>query len=124
MKFARIVFTVAGIYGIIVLLPDYFLEARWAAMFPPAITHPELFYGFIGVALAWQVAFLILARDPVRYRAFMIPAIIEKFTYFTAAVVLYLQRGLDKTIFAFAGVDFLLGILFLAAFLKTPRATS
>ncbi len=121
MKFARIVFTVAGIYGIIVLLPDYFLEARWGAMFPPAITHPELYYGFIGLALVWQVAFLILARDPVRYRAFMIPAILEKFTYAIAALVLYLQRGMDKTLFTFAGIDFLLGLFFIAAFVKTPR---
>jgi hypothetical protein len=30
------------------------------------------------VALAWQVAFLIIARDVQRYRLFMLPAILEK----------------------------------------------
>jgi len=49
MKFARVVFLVAGIYGLIVLLPQYFLEAKVGLDSPPPITHPEFYYGFIGV---------------------------------------------------------------------------
>ena len=49
MKFARIVFLVAGIYGLLVVAPQYFLEARIGRDTPPAITHPEFFYGFVGV---------------------------------------------------------------------------
>ena len=55
-RFARWVFLVAGVYGVLVVLPQYSLEARIARDFPPPITHPEYFYGFIGVALAWRVA--------------------------------------------------------------------
>ena len=66
MVFARRVFGVAGIYGLLVLLPQYFTEAKTGADFPPPITHPEYYYGFVGVAVAWQVLFLILARDPHR----------------------------------------------------------
>jgi hypothetical protein len=78
MTFARWLFRIAGILGLLMLLPQYFMEERVGQMTPPAITHPELFYGFIGVALAWQVAFLVIAQDPARYRPFMIPAVLEK----------------------------------------------
>jgi len=74
MKFARIVFLIAGIYGILVLTPLYFLEQTIGRETPPPITHPEFFYGFVGVGLAWQIVFLIIARDPLRFRPMMIPS--------------------------------------------------
>jgi hypothetical protein len=49
MKFAKLVFTIAGVYGILVILPQYFLEAKNGRDFPPPINHPEYYYGFIGV---------------------------------------------------------------------------
>ena len=64
MTGARRLFLIAGIYGLAVILPQYFLEARVGRDYPPAITHPEYFYGFLGVAAAWQVAFLVIATDP------------------------------------------------------------
>src|SRR5919106_364637 len=76
IRFATRVFTAAAVYGILVLAPQYFLEDRVGRDFPPSITHPEHFYGFIGVALAWQVLFLIIASDPVRYRPAMLAAIL------------------------------------------------
>jgi hypothetical protein len=78
MRFARIVFLVAGIYGILILSPLYFLEARIGREQPPSITHPEYFYGFVGAGLAWQVLFLVLSTNPVRYRAMILPAVLEK----------------------------------------------
>ena len=63
MRFARRVFVIAGVYGVIALIPQYFLPA-------PA-QRTEFFYGFIGIALAWQVLFFVIATDPVRYRAAM-----------------------------------------------------
>jgi hypothetical protein len=68
MKFAKMVFLVAGIYGLIVLLPSYFLKEQIGRDYPPAITHPEYYYGFVGLAVVWQILFLVLSRDPVRYR--------------------------------------------------------
>jgi hypothetical protein len=59
---------IAGIYGLIVLVPQLFSESRIARDYPPVITHPEYFYGFLGVAIAWQLCFLVIAKDPVRYR--------------------------------------------------------
>lgn len=55
MKFAKRVFLIAGIYGLIVVFPMYFLEEKNSRDFPPPITHPEYYYGFIDVTLAWQV---------------------------------------------------------------------
>jgi hypothetical protein len=45
MKFARLVFLVAGIYGLIVLVPQFFLERKIGTDTPPPITHAEYFYG-------------------------------------------------------------------------------
>jgi hypothetical protein len=121
MKFARTVFYIAGVYGLIVLAPQYFWEEKNGRDFPPAITHPEYYYGFIGVALACQVLFLIIARNPIRYRAAMIPSIIEKFSFGIAAVILFLQNRLAVPLFGAAMIDLILGALFVAAFFKTQQ---
>lgn len=119
MSFARWVFLIAGIYGVLAVGPMYFLESRFPADAPPAITHPEFFYGFIGVTLAWQLAFLVISTDPPRYRLLMLPAMFEKFSFVVAATVLMLQGRLAGVVFGFAMVDFVLGTLFLVTFLKT-----
>jgi hypothetical protein len=120
MRFAKIVFRVAGVYGLLVLLPQYFLEEKYGRDFPPPVSHPEHYYGFIGVAVAWQVLFLILSRDPVRYRAMMIPSVLEKLGFGAAAVALFLQGRLAPLLLAPAAIDLVLGALFVAAYLKTP----
>jgi hypothetical protein len=123
MKFAKVVFLVAGIYGLIVLVPQFFLEAKIGRDTPPPITHPEYFYGFICVAVAWQVLFLVLSRDPVRYRLMMIPAMLEKIGFPIAVVILYLQGRLDPTIFIPASADLILLALFVASYRKTATAS-
>jgi len=125
IKFAKVVFWVAGIYGVIVITPLYFLFDRIGEVDPPLITHPAFYYGFVGVALAWQLAFLVIATDPVRFRLVMLPAIFEKVSAGGAIVVLVLQGRTDPTDLVFAIIDLLLGVLFVAAFLKTraPVAT-
>jgi len=120
MKFARGVFLVAGVYGILVLTPLYFLEGMIGRRTPPAITHPEYFYGFIGVALAWQLAFLLIATDPARYRLLMLPAIIEKVSYGLALVALLAQGRIPLSAFAVGSLDWVFAFLFVAAFAKSP----
>ena len=118
-KLPRVVFLVAGIYGLIVLLPQFFLERKIGVDTPPPITHPEFFYGFICVAVAWQVLFLIVSRDPVRYRPMMIPAMLEKMGFPIAVLVLYLQGRVSPTIFIPASLDLVLLVLFIAAYRQT-----
>ena|SRR5689334_19255319 len=122
MRFAKIVFFVAGIYGLIVLLPQYFFEERTGQDYPPPITHPEYYYGFIGLAVVWQIVFLIVSRDPVRYRPLMIVAILEKACFAIPSAILLSQHRIPGMIFGFAMIDTFLGLLFLIAYLKMKDA--
>jgi len=119
MKFAKIVFWIAGIWGFVVITPLYFMFNLIGEKDPPPITHPAFFYGFIGLALAWQLAFCFIATDPVRYRPLMIPSILEKATYAVAVIVLVAQGRTRPSDLVFAGTDSLLGILFVIAYFKT-----
>lgn len=121
MKFAKNIFSFAGSYGIIVTAPLYFSEAQFNVDYPPAITHPEYFYGFIGVTLAWQILFLMIARDVKRYRPMMLPAILEKFSYAAAGLALFLYGRAGTMILSFAGIDLLFGILFILAYKKSKE---
>lgn len=120
MKFAKIVFWIAGIWGVLVITPLYFLFDSIGRNDPPPITHPGFFYGFAGVALAWQIAFLFIAQDPLRYRPLMIPSILEKASFSVAVFVLVSQKRMHPSDLVFAGTDLLLGLLFVIAYFKTP----
>ena len=121
--FSKIVFRVAGLWGVLTLTPLYFMLDRIGNQYPPAITHPDFYYGFVGLALAWQAAFLLVASDPVRFRPFMIAAILEKFLYVISVSALYAQGRLQGGQLAVAGPDLALGILFIAAFFKTSEVS-
>jgi hypothetical protein len=120
--FARRVFTTAAVYGILVLVPQYFMEGKVGRDFPPPVTHPEHFYGFIGVALAWQFVFLLIARDPLRYRALMPIAILEKLAFAVPCIVLYAQGRLAPAILAAGLIDLLLGVFFAISYRLTPSS--
>jgi hypothetical protein len=122
MKFARIIFWIAAIWGVLVLTPLYFFFDMIGRNDPPPITHPGFYYGFVSVALAFQVAFIVIARDPVRLRPMMIPSALEKFGYGATLLVLFLQNRLHPQDLALGGVDLLFGVLFLAAFLRTGES--
>ena len=121
MKFAKWVFRIAGIYGVVVLLPFYFLENNPMAIPLPAMTHPEYYYGFVGLGLAWQVAFLIISSDPVKYRLLMIPSMVEKFSFVIAVALLISSGRVGTYIVPGASLDALLGLLFLVSFFKTKN---
>ena len=123
-RFASRVFAGAGIYGLVVLLPLYVMEQRLSDMQPPAITHPEFYYGFAGVGVAWQLAFLVIARDPPRYRPLMPIAMVEKISYGAAVIVLFLQGRLTPLALAGGLVDLALCVLFLVAYRRTNASAS
>jgi hypothetical protein len=120
MKFAKIVFWIAGLWGLLIIIPLYFMFDLISRRDPPPITHPGFFYGFVGLGLAWQVAFLFIATDPARFRPLMIPSMLEKFSYGAAVVLLVLQGRMHPSDMVFACTDLLLGVLFVIAYLKTP----
>jgi hypothetical protein len=93
MIFARRVFLIAGVYGLMVLLPMYFLEARIGRDSPPPITHPSSSTASWAWAVAWQAAFLVISRDPVRFRPLMLPAVLEKARFGLPAIALCVGRS-------------------------------
>jgi hypothetical protein len=105
---------------VLVITPLYFLFDLISRTDPPPITHPGFFYGFVGTALAWQIAFFFIANDPLRYRPLMIPSVLEKLTYSSAVVVLVLQGRMRASDLVFGVTDLLLGVLFVIAYFKTP----
>jgi hypothetical protein len=120
MKFAKIVFWIAGIWGVLVVLPLYFMFDLIGRKDPPPISHPGFFYGFVGAALAWQLAFFVIANDPARDRPLMVPSVFEKFSYGIAVVILVVQGRMSSSDLLFGGIDLLLGVLFVIAYLRTP----
>ena len=74
------------------------------------------------MTLPWQLAFLLIGSDPVRFRPMMIPSIAEKFVFGLSMVVLFLQARVTLTDLLVVAPDFILGVLFILAFAKTSAA--
>src|SRR5262249_52137512 len=120
MRFARGVFLRAGVSGILMVIPPYFLERQTGEDYPPPVTHPEYYYGFFGVTLAWQVMFLVIATDPVRHRRAMLPAMLEKASFAVAIPLLYAAGRVASVWIGFAAIDATWLVLFGVAYLQTP----
>lgn len=122
MRFARFVFTGAGIWGLAVLTPLYWLFDITGRTYPPPAEYPHFFYGFVSVALAWQIAFLVIGANPARYRALMIPGMLEKLGYVATLAVLSGRSRIPAVDAQAAIPDLLLCLLFAVAFVKTRPA--
>ncbi len=120
MIFARRVYLVAASYGVVALAPLYFMEGRIGRDDPPPITHPEHFYGFVGLALVWQLVFFMIARDPVRFRPLMPAAVLEKLSFGVPVVVLYVRGRVSSAVLPFGIIDLVLAVLFVCAYRATP----
>jgi hypothetical protein len=119
MKLASRVFRIAGIYGLIGLVPQYFTEEMIGRDYPPAITHPEFFYGFLGVAITWQIVFLLISKDPLRYRILMLPSILEKIGFGLPALLLFFGHRTSTPTLVFGVIDLILGAAFVLAYIRT-----
>ena len=121
MKTARLIFTIAGIYGLVVLTPFLFMEHMIAEATPGGLTHPEYYYGFLGAALAMQLVYLMIGRDPVRFRPLMPIGTLAKLVFFGTVLILWLQERVPAVTLEFASVDALLAFAFLHAWRITGR---
>ena len=122
MRFAKVVFIAAGVWGIVVLTPLYFLIDISGRQYAAPTTYPQFVYGFLSVAMAWQIAFLMIGTSPVRFRPLMIASMVEKFGHVMTVAVLYGQARISTLDAMAAGPDLLLGVLFIAAFAKTSTS--
>lgn len=126
MKFARIVFLVAGLYGAVLLFSMFFTEETWGREYPPPITHPEFYYGFVTTVFAWQLVYLLISRDPARYRPMMLLAVFAKTSFAVASFVLLALGRVPTGLVLGSGVDLVLAALFVYAFIitKPPAPTT
>ena len=121
MKFAKWVYRIAGIYGLLVLAPLLVLEHTVSQIAPPAITHPEYYYGFAITGVAWQVAFLVISSDPQRFRALMPVTWLEK-SYGLIAVGLYLENRISSQVLVLGAIGLLFAVLFVCAYVAAIQS--
>ena len=119
MRFAKFTFVGAGIWGITVLTPLYWLFDITGRSYSSPTDYPHFFYGFLSVAMAWQIAFLVIGSNPARYRPLMIPGVLEKLGHVGGVAVLYGKARISVADAQAAIPDLLLAILFMIAFAKT-----
>jgi len=119
MRFARFTFIGAGIWGIAVLTPLYWLVDLTGRSYSAPTDYPHFFYGFLSVAMAWQIAFLVIGSNPARYRPLMLPGMLEKLGHVGGVAVLYGNARISVADAQAAIPDLLLAILFIVAFAKT-----
>jgi hypothetical protein len=115
------VFWTAGIYGILVTLPLFFNERLMGEKYPPAITHAEYYYTFAALALLWQIIFIVIARDPGRYRAFMIFCVCEKLCLLPTFFILYPAGRYPDLWLPLICIDLLFGVLFGVSYKLTRK---
>ena len=119
MTFARVVFAIAGAWGVLVLTPLYFLVDVTGHAYPPPVNYPHFFYGFLSVAMAWQFAFFVIASNPSRFRLMMIPGVIEKLSYVVGTIALHSRGRISSAEASTAWPDLVLCVLFIIAFIVT-----
>lgn len=116
MRVARWIYAIAGVVGIFLVAPMFFQEGQTA----PDNPYPVMYYGFAQLALVWQVLFLVLATDPLRYRPMMPVTMLEKFGFVAVILWLYFSgRPTGSMWLSAAAVDGTLGVLFVVAYIAT-----
>jgi hypothetical protein len=99
-----------------VTVPMALAEKTVEQIMPPAVNHPEFFYGFVFLNICWQVLYLFLSTDPIRYRPMMIPSFLAKTSGVVALTWLYLQKRISSQWAATIIIDGIWAVLFLVAF--------
>lgn len=121
MTFAKWVFTLGGIWGVLVIGPLFFLEGALAKASEP-FSHPDAYYGFVASTFAWQLGYLVIGRDPGRYRPFMLLGALGKLIYFSSCWILFATGRIPMAVPAIASPDILLAVLFVIAWVRTKPA--
>jgi hypothetical protein len=94
----------------------FFLEHLIGEYDPPAITHAEFYYGFVCVAFAWQIVYLMMFRDPLRFRPMLIPAIVGKAGFALSVCALFVRGRLAARNLVLPSIDLVLAALFAWAY--------
>jgi len=122
--FAKRVFQIAGIWGIAIIAFAYGAYFFGGEAWSVYTSHPQYVHGFFLVTLAWQVAFLLIATDPVRYRLLMLAAMLEKFPFTIATLLLYAAGDVPVEVLVAGLIDAVFGVLFSIAYIMTDEQSS
>jgi len=108
--FARVVFAIAGLFGLGQMIPLYQQAGS------------PTYYALLGTVGAWQIMFLLIAWKPAELRPAMVPAVLEKLFWCVTWFALYSRGSLSSTDLAVNVTPHgLLGVLFLLAYFRTSR---
>jgi hypothetical protein len=121
VTFAKWVFTIGGIWGVLIIAPLFFVEQQLAAATGP-FSHPDAYYGFVASTFAWQLGYLVIGRNPSAYRPFMLLGALGKVIYFTGNWVLFAEGRIPISVPLVASPDIVLAILFVIAWFRTRPA--
>jgi hypothetical protein len=113
MKLARWIFLSAGVLGLLSTVPLLFAESTMG------IKQPEFYYGFVCLDICWQILYLFVSSDPVRYRPIIIPAFLAKGSGTIALTWLYLLGRVTTQWIAIGAADGVFAVLFVVAYWST-----
>jgi uncharacterized membrane protein len=113
MKLAKWIFLIAGVVGLLSTIPLVFAEKMMA------VKQPEFYYGFVLLDICWQILYLFISSNPIRYRPMMIPAFLAKGSATVALTWLYLAGRVSGQWIAIGALDGIFAVLFLVSFWAT-----
>ena len=117
MKFAKWVFLIGGVFGLLAIIPLYFNENQIA----PGLKYPEFYYGFIGINIVWQIMYIYISTNPSRFRPIILFAFFVKIL---GVISIFWLIIIERTATWWYGIvisDLIFAILFLSAFWITGR---
>ena len=123
MRFATWTYRLAAAWGVLVLAPLLVMRKALEAQSTP-FTHVEYYYGFLAVALVFQLVFFMVSRDPVRLRPLMPITALEKWSWGAVAWIAFAKGLTQQGVVFFATVDMAIGLVFLVAWTRTPKTLS
>lgn len=104
VRAARWSFAAAGLYGLAATLPLY-------ARTPEG--DPLFVWAFAGAAAAMQLVYLLIARNPLRFRPVIPTGIASKLSFAAPVAWLYAEKRVGATTLAFGIIDMALAAMFL-----------
>ncbi len=122
MRFAKWTYLLAGISGLLFVLPSYFTEDSLVDLNPPKVEHPEYYYGMLGVIVVWQFAYMLVGTDPVRYRPLMLLCALAKGGFVGTIVTLYLLGRVRPIWLGIVSFDAVWTVIFVIAYFRIGRA--
>jgi hypothetical protein len=120
MRFAKWVFILAAVWGVLTVPPLYFAEPMMEARYGP-LFYPEWWYGMLTIILVFQLLYFLIGRDPVRLRPVMPVAILGKLGFASTLWTLYALGRTPLQVTLSGSPDLIWVVFFLIAYRRTPR---